>query len=118
MSGPFDPLDSGGSGYEVYPEALRRATEDVFHAAGRLRDFADVDIDGLRLGVHDVGLLGEQSGIIEAFNGMIAELQEKSTRGFERLFKVGDAMDKAADYYDAQDEEYYKRLRDLEKDGG
>ncbi|WP_181776918.1 hypothetical protein [Amycolatopsis pittospori] len=118
MSGPFDPLGSSGSGYEVYPEALRRATEDVFHAAGRLRDFANVDIEGLRLGVHDVGMLGEQAGIVEAFNGMIANLQEKSTRGFERLISLGDAMDKAADYYDAQDEEYYKRLRDLEKDGG
>lgn len=117
MSGPFDPLDSGGSGYEVYPEALRRATEDVFHAAGRLRDFAKVDIEGLRLGVHDVGMLGEEAGIIEAFNGMITDLQDKSVRGFDRLIGLGDAMDKAADYYDAQDEEYYKRLRDLENGG-
>jgi hypothetical protein len=32
MTGPFDPMRSSGSGYEVYPESLRKATEDIYHA--------------------------------------------------------------------------------------
>ncbi|KFU83300.1 hypothetical protein SAMN04489729_3851 [Amycolatopsis lurida] len=112
-----DPLGSNGSGYEVYPEALRKATEEIYHAGGILRDFADHDLSDLSLGSHDVGMLGDRVGIARSFAKMITEMQDKSKRNFDRLLALGEAMDKAADYYDAQDDEYFKRLRDLEKGG-
>lgn len=111
------PFDSSGSGYEVYPESLRNATEDIYHAAGRLRDLADLDLGGLGLSSQDVGMLGDRGwSVVQSFNDMIAEIQDKSRRNFDRLIALGTAMDKAADYYDAQDDEYYKRLRELEKE--
>ncbi|MEV7552969.1 hypothetical protein AB0N89_25450 [Amycolatopsis sp. NPDC089917] len=112
-----NPLGSSDSGYEVYPESLRNATEGIYHAGGVLRDFADRDLNDLYLGPNDVGMLGERVDIAGAFARMIADMQDKSRRNFERLMALGGAMDKAADYYDAQDDEYYKRLRDLEKGG-
>jgi hypothetical protein len=62
-------------------------------------------------------MLGDRVAIVQAFNSMIADMQEKSRRNFDRLIVLGSAMDKAADYYDAQDDEYYKRLREIEKEG-
>lgn len=112
-----DPFGSSGSGYEVYPESLRKATEDIYHAGGILRDFADRDLSDFSLGAHDVGMLGDRVNIAGAFANLITGMQDKSRRNFERLVALGGAMDKAADYYDAQDDEYYKRLRDLEKEG-
>jgi hypothetical protein len=117
MTGPFDSMGASGSGYEVYPESLRKATEDIYHAGGLLRDFADRDLGEFSLGSQDVGMLGDKVEIVQEFNNMIAEMQEKSRRNFDRLIALGSAMDKAADYYDAQDDEYYKRLREIEKEG-
>jgi hypothetical protein len=117
MTGPFDPMGASGSGYEVYPESLRKATEDIYHAGGLLRDFANRDLSDFSLGPQDVGMLGDRVKIVEAFNGMIAGMQDKSRKNFDRLIALGEAMDKAADYYDAQDDEYYKRLREIEKEG-
>jgi len=111
-----DPLGSSDSGYEVYPESLRKTTEDVYHAAGLLRDFADRDLGGLVLGPQDVGMLGDRVNVVQAFADMIVDLQDKSRRNFDRLIALGGSLDKAADYYDAQDDEYYKRLRDIEKE--
>ncbi|WP_125680193.1 hypothetical protein [Amycolatopsis sp. WAC 04182] len=107
---------SNGSGYEVYPESLRKATEDIYHSAGILRDFATHDLGGLSLSSHDVGMLGDRVNVVQAFGSMIVEMQDKSRRNFDRLIGLGTAMDKAADYYDAQDEEHYKRLIEIEKD--
>lgn len=111
-----DPLGSKDSGYEVYPESLRKTTEDVYHAAGLLRDFADRDLGGLALGSHDVGMLGDRVHVVQAFAAMIVEMQDKSRKNFDRLITLGGSLDKAADYYDAQDDEYYKRLREIEKE--
>jgi hypothetical protein len=93
-SGEFtDPFGNAaaGSAFEVYPESLRAATDD------------------------DVGMLGAQAGVVQKFNEAIAHLREKTNKGAMQLERFAEALDKAADYYETQDEEDFKRLRDLEK---
>ncbi|NBH09750.1 hypothetical protein [Amycolatopsis sp. SID8362] len=113
-SGGFDPL-GGDSGFEVYPQALRAATNEVFAAREKITKFASGDLAPLTLRNEDVGMLGVRSGIVEVFNAAIQSLREKSERGAERLTALAEALDKAADYYETQDEEDYRRLRAKEE---
>jgi hypothetical protein len=116
MSG-LDPMtnDSSGSGFEVYPQALRKATEHIFAARDQVMKFANDDLSSMVLRDEDVGLLGVKSGVVDAFNKLIASMRDKSTRGAGQLEQFAAALDKAADYYETQDEEDYKRLRDKEE---
>ncbi|WP_091620054.1 hypothetical protein [Amycolatopsis saalfeldensis] len=107
--------DSSGAGFEVYPQALRQATEHIFAARDKVMKFANDDLSSMVLHDEDVGLLGVQSHIVEVFNNVIASMQNKSRRGAEKLDSFAAAVDKAADYYETQDEEDYRRLRDKEK---
>ncbi|WP_329072343.1 hypothetical protein [Amycolatopsis sp. NBC_01480] len=116
MSG-LDPMtnDSSGAGFEVYPQALRQATEHIFAARDKVMKFANDDLSSMVLHEDDVGLLGSQSGVVGVFNKVIASLQDKSGRGAGQLDMLAAALDKAADYYETQDEEDFKRLRDKEE---
>ncbi|WP_328606869.1 hypothetical protein OG943_44445 [Amycolatopsis sp. NBC_00345] len=116
MSG-LDPMtnDSSGSGFEVYPQALRGATEDIFAAREKVLKFANNDLSSMVLRNEDVGLLGVESRVVEAFNSAISSIRDKSVRGAGQLEQLAEALDKAADYYETQDEEDYRRLRNKEE---
>ncbi|MCR6481238.1 hypothetical protein M8542_00240 [Amycolatopsis sp. OK19-0408] len=114
MTGGFDPV-GGDSGFEVYPQALRAATNEVFAAREKVKKFAVGDLAPMTLHDEDVGMLGVRSGIVQVFNAVIQGMREKSERGAERLTALAEALDKAADYYETQDEEDYRRLRAKEE---
>jgi hypothetical protein len=116
MSG-LDPMtnDSSGAGFDVYPQALRGATEAIFAARDKVLKFANDDLSSMVLHDEDIGMLGVQSGVVGVFNSMIAGMRDKSVRGAGQLEQFAGALDKAADYYETQDEEDYKRLRDKEE---
>jgi hypothetical protein len=113
MSG-LDPMtnDSSRAGFEVYPQALRKATEHIFAARDKVMKFANDDLSSMVLREDDVGLLGSKAGVVGTFNSVIAGMQNKSGRSAGQLEMFAAALDKAADYYETQDEEDYKRLRD------
>jgi len=113
-TGGFDPL-GGDSGFEVYPQALRAATSEVFAARDRVTKFTRGDLAPMVLHDEDVGMLGVRSGIVPVFNAVVDSMREKSERGAERLTALAEALDKAADYYETQDEEDYRRLRSKEE---
>jgi hypothetical protein len=117
-SGKFtDPFGNAaaGSAFEVYPESLRAATDDVFAARDKVVKFGNEDLSQVVLRDDDVGMLGVQAGVVQKFNEAIAHLREKTNKGAMQLERFAEALDKAADYYETQDEEDFKRLRDLEK---
>ncbi|MEV6873916.1 hypothetical protein [Amycolatopsis sp. NPDC051128] len=113
-SGGFDPI-GGDSGFEVYPQSLRAATNEVFAAREKVTKFAVGDLAPMTLHDEDVGMLGVRSGIVQVFNSVIESMRQKSERGAERLATLAEALDKAADYYETQDEEDYRRLRAKEE---
>lgn len=117
-TGGFDPMGGGasGSGFEVYPEALRAATNDVFAARDKVVKFADQDLSTMVLRDDDVGMLGARAQVVQAFNDLIGGMRDKSKQGATQLERFAEALDKAADYYETQDEEDYKRLRDKEEE--
>ncbi|GAA4529437.1 hypothetical protein [Amycolatopsis samaneae] len=109
----FD-LGGASSGFEVYPDALRKAKSEVFFAADRVISFAGHDLPPLVLKENDVGMLGTKAGIVDVFNSVVDSMRDKSERGAAQLTGLAAALAKAADFYEAQDEEFYKRLRDKE----
>ncbi|WP_206797158.1 hypothetical protein [Amycolatopsis sp. MtRt-6] len=118
--GNFNPFGTAaaGSGFEVYPQALRAATDDVFAARDKVIKFGQEDLAQVVLRDDDVGILGAQAGVVEMFNSTIAHIRDKTAKGAMQLGQFAEALDKAADYYDTQDEADFKRLRDLEKGMG
>ncbi|WP_410598046.1 hypothetical protein [Amycolatopsis sp. lyj-23] len=117
FSNPFGTA-AAGSGFEVYPQALRAATDDVFAARDKVTKFGQEDLGRVSLNDSDVGMLGTQAGVVDMFNAAIAHIRDKTGRGAMQLGQFAEALDKAADYYDTQDEADFKRLRDLEKGAG
>ncbi|MFF1612213.1 hypothetical protein ACFVYA_30905 [Amycolatopsis sp. NPDC058278] len=117
FTNPFGTA-AAGSGFEVYPQALRAATDDVFAARDKVLKFGQEDLGQVVLRDDDVGMLGAQAGVVEMFNNAIAHIRDKTGKGAMQLGQFGEALDKAADYYDTQDEADFKRLRDLEKGMG
>ncbi|WP_020671220.1 hypothetical protein [Amycolatopsis nigrescens] len=101
----------GDLGYRVYPESLRDATNYVQAASHMLSDFADGQLSDMWLGESDLGLLGRESRFVEAYNGALKIMSERSRRGSQRLQNVMEALDKAADHYETQDEADYRRLK-------
>ncbi|RSD19717.1 hypothetical protein [Amycolatopsis eburnea] len=116
-SGNFNPFGNAaaGSGFEVYPESLRAATDDVFAARDKVVKFGSEDLAQVALSDGDVGMLGAQADVVRMFNEAITGIRQKTDKGAAQLEKFATALDKAADYYETQDEEDFKRLRDLAK---
>jgi hypothetical protein len=116
-TGSFNPLGNAaaGSGFEVYPEALRAATDDVFAARDKVVKFGNEDLAQVVLRDGDVGMLGAQADVVQKFNEAITHIREKTDKGATQLERFATALDKAADYYETQDEEDFKRLRDQGK---
>ncbi|QKV74108.1 hypothetical protein [Amycolatopsis sp. Hca4] len=109
---------AAGSGFEVYPQALRAATDDVFAARDKVLKFGQQDLAQVVLRDDDVGMLGARAGVVEMFNNAIAHIRDKTDKGAMQLGQFAEAMDKAADYYETQDEADFQRLRDLERGMG
>jgi hypothetical protein len=107
--------NAAGSGFEVYPEALRAATDDVFAARDKVVKLCRQDLAQVVLRDDDVGMLGCHSGVARIFNEAIVHIREKTAKGAMQLERFAAALDKAADYYETQDEADFKRLRDQEK---
>ncbi|UOZ03972.1 hypothetical protein [Amycolatopsis sp. WQ 127309] len=116
-TGNFNPLGNAaaGSGFEVYPEALRAATDDIFAARDKVVKFGDDDLSQMVLRDDDVGMLGVRANVVRAFNDALGGIRDKTDKGAVQLGRFAEALDKAADYYETQDEEDFKRLRDQEK---
>ncbi|WIX76961.1 hypothetical protein QRX50_36915 [Amycolatopsis carbonis] len=116
-NGNFYPLGNAaaGSRFEVYPEALRAATDDVYAARETVVKFGIDDLSPMVLRDDDVGLLGVQSDVVTAFNDAIAGIRDKTGKGAVQLERFAQALDKAADYYETQDEEDFKQLRAKEE---
>ncbi|MGW4523631.1 hypothetical protein [Amycolatopsis sp. NPDC004378] len=114
-SGSFNPLGNAvaGSSFEVYPEALRAATDDVYAARDKVVAFGNEDLAQIVLRDDDVGMLGVAAGVVRAFNEAVAHIRDKSAKGAMQLERLGEALDKAADYYETQDDADFRRLRDL-----
>ena len=117
MTSSFNPLGNAaaGSGFEIYPEKLREATNDIFAARDKVVTFATQDLAHIHLRDDDVGLLGVEANIVHIFNETIAHMRDKTTKGAMQLEQLAEALDTAADFYETQDEADFKRLRDLEK---
>ncbi|MEW2505953.1 MULTISPECIES: hypothetical protein [unclassified Amycolatopsis] len=113
----FNPLGNAaaGSRFEVYPEALRAATDDVFAAREKLVKFGIDDLSPMVLRDDDVGLLGVQAGVVTTFNNAIEGIRDKTGKGAVQLERFAEAMDKAADYYETLDDEDFKQLRAKEE---
>ena len=94
---------------------MRAATDDVFAARDKVIKFGHEDLAQVVLRDDDVGMLGAQAGVVEKFNDAIAHIRTKTGKGAMQLGQFAEALDKAADYYDTQDEADFTRLRDLEK---
>lgn len=106
---------AAGSGFEVYPQALRAATDDVFAARDKVTKFGNDDLAQVVLRDDDVGMLGAQAGVVEKFNAAIAHIRDKTGKGAMQLGQFAEALDKAADFYETQDEADFQHLRDLER---
>jgi len=106
---------AAGSGFEVYPDALRAATDDIFAARDKVVKFGNEDLSQMILRDDDVGMLGVKANVVGEFNNAIVGIRDKTENGAVQLERFAEALDKAADYYETQDEEDFKRLRDLEK---
>ncbi|WP_329049124.1 hypothetical protein OG738_40870 [Amycolatopsis sp. NBC_01488] len=114
FANPFGTA-AAGSGFEVYPQALRAATDDVFAARDKVIKFGHEDLAQVVLREDDVGMLGAQAGVVAKFNDAIAHIRGKTDKGAMQLGQFAEALDKAADYYDSQDEADFERLHDLER---
>jgi hypothetical protein len=116
-TGNFNPFGNAaaGSGFEVYPEALRKATDDIYAARDKVTTFANDDLAHIVLRDDDVGMLGVQADVVRIFNETIAHMRDKTDKGAMQIERLAEALDKAADYYETQDEADFKRLRDQEK---
>jgi hypothetical protein len=116
-SGNFNPFGNAaaGSGFEVYPEALRTATDDIYAARDKVTSFANDDLAQITLRDDDVGMLGVMADVVHVFNETVAQMRDKTDKGAMQLERLAEALDKAADYYETQDEADFKRLRDQEK---
>ncbi|MEV6644362.1 type VII secretion target [Amycolatopsis sp. NPDC051371] len=116
-SGNVNPFGNAaaGSGFEVYPETLRTATDDIYAASDKVVSFANDDLPQITLRDDDVGMLGVMANVVDIFNQTVAHMRDKTAKGAMQLQRLADALDKAADYYETQDEADFKRLRDQEK---
>ncbi|KDN22093.1 hypothetical protein [Amycolatopsis rifamycinica] len=116
-TGNFNPFGNAaaGSGFEVYPEALRKATDGIFAARDKIAKFADDGLAHIVLRDDDVGMLGVQANVVDIFNATVAHIRDKTDKGAMQLERLAEALDKAADYYETQDEADFRRLRDQEK---
>ncbi|WP_328617773.1 hypothetical protein OHS18_17565 [Amycolatopsis sp. NBC_00355] len=119
----FDPNDISGRGYRVYPEALRKAADDVAGAADLVTAFALTDLAGTLLGEFDLGLPGtlttimpnvHGAGTAEQYNRAIETIRGVSAKNAETLQQLAQALQTAASYYEQQDAAEYERLKKLE----
>jgi hypothetical protein len=116
-NGNFNPLGNAaaGSRFEVYPEALRAATDDIYAARDKVVKFGIEDLAPMILRNDDVGMLGVKAGVVTSFNDAISQIRDKTGNGAVQLERFAEALDKAADYYETQDEEDFKQLRAKEE---
>ncbi|MEC3980856.1 hypothetical protein [Amycolatopsis sp. H20-H5] len=112
-----------GQGYRVYPEKLREAANGVGHAADLTQAFADTDLADTMLAGDDLGLPGTATiimpglrgvGTVERYNNAIHQIIELTRVNATELRNLGDALRKAAEYYEQLDEEAYEKLKKIE----
>ena len=115
----------GGKGYHVYPEALRAAANHVAEAVDLLHTFTNTDLRHTALGPYDLGLPGTATvlmpglngaGTVERYDQALQRIGEVTDANAGKLQALTDALQKAASYYEQQDEEFYRRMKKL--DGG
>jgi hypothetical protein len=90
---------------------LRAATDNIFSAREKVVKFGIEDLSQMVLRDDDVGLLGVQADVVTVFNDAIQGIRDKAGKGAVQLERFAETLDKAADYYETQDEEDFKRLR-------
>lgn len=115
---------TGGTGYKVYPDKLRKAADDVQHAAELTRTFSDIDLNDIMLGPYDLGLPGTATvimpglsglGTVQRYNSAIMHIVGLMHSNAAELQNLSGALATAADYYETLDEEAYEKLK---REGG
>lgn len=119
----FDPVGITGKGYQVYPETLRKAADDVATAAEQVMTFAQHDLAGALLGPYDLGLPGtltvlmpnvNGAGTVEQYNRALEKIRAVSAKNANTPQYLAQALATAATYYEQQDAAEYERLKKLE----
>jgi hypothetical protein len=119
----FDPIGIVGKGYQVYPESLRKAADDVSSAADLVLSFAQNDLADTLLGEYDLGLPGTATvlmpningaGTVQQYNRAIETIRTVSAKNADTLHRLAQALQTAATYYEQQDAAEYERLKKLE----
>ena len=119
----FDPLGSSSPGYQVYPDKLRKAADEVAHAAELTQAFADVDLSDIFLGVNDLGMPGRATeiipgvaglGTVDRYNQAMTQIIELARGNAGELTKLSAALQQTAGYYEQLDAEAYERLKKIE----
>ncbi|MFL6120067.1 hypothetical protein [Actinophytocola sp.] len=98
-----------GDGYKVVPQALRGAQQPFDEAAHTWADL-NKDLDGWRLAEGDMGLIGRQTGIIDLYNGAVAEVQRELSAGATIFQDASTNLDLVAKKYEAQEQAYYEQF--------
>jgi len=119
----FDPIGIVGKGYQVYPESLRKAADDVTSAADLVLKLAQQDLADTLLGEYDLGLPGTTTvlmpnvhgaGTVQQYNRAIETIRAVSAKNADTLHRLAQALQTAATYYEQQDTAEYERLKKLE----
>lgn len=119
----FDPLGGSSPGYQVYPDKLRKAADEVARAAELTQAFADVDLSDIFLGANDLGLPGRATeiipgvaglGTVDRYNQAMTHIIELARGNAGELAKLSTALQQTAGYYEQLDAEAYERLKKIE----
>lgn len=103
--------DSGeNSGYEVVPDALRKA-QKAWSAAQVEWDFFQLVVrDDLVMSSGDMGLLGRAKDFPQTYNEARAMIEDKLGTGARVLEDASDQLNVVATEYESKDAEYYEKF--------
>ncbi|MHC5260632.1 DUF2563 family protein [Streptomyces sp. UC4497] len=98
-----------GDGYDVSPEALRRYTNAVESAQGRLLQIRDRNID-LNLSDGVFGQLPEANSLRSDYHEQKQQSEEDLTDAAEALAEIAEAVRETAEGYDSTEESNWQTM--------
>lgn len=97
-------------GYEVVPGALRHAQQSFQDASDRFAGLVIKEMPDWQLGDADLGLLGQNAGVVRDYNEALNVVRDKVRASAEGFNGISESLDTAAKIYEAQDEKYYEQF--------